>query len=104
MNQVLSVFITIPGVEAGAKAQSGTMSEMIELVVKASTIVQAVIFLLFFFIFACVFIIVYKYIQIRRAQHQTTQFLEVFWESKRLDEIYQTAEELKRYTLILSRK
>ncbi len=96
MNQVLSVFITIPGVEGAASSQSGTMAALIDLVVKASTIVQAVIFLLFFFIFACVFIIVYKYIQIQRAQRQTTQFLEVFWESKRLDEIYQTADDLNR--------
>jgi biopolymer transport protein TolQ len=55
-----------------------------------------VIFLLFLFIFICAFIIFYKYIQIRRAQRQTTRFLEVFWESKRLDEIYAAADELVR--------
>jgi biopolymer transport protein TolQ len=99
MNDVLSVGLTQAEIvmAAGANAQkSGTLEDLIQLVIEASTIVQAVIIVLFFFIFACAFIIVYKYIQIRRAQKQTMRFLEVFWESKRLDEIYQTADDMKQ--------
>ncbi|MCP4675350.1 MAG: flagellar motor protein MotA [Deltaproteobacteria bacterium] len=99
MNNVLSTFLaqaeTAPAHVAGT-AKAGTISELVRLVLEASPIVQGVIFLLFFFIFACAFIIIYKYILIRRAQGQTTKFLEVFWASKRLDEIYQAAEDLKR--------
>jgi biopolymer transport protein TolQ len=39
-------------------------------------------------------IIVKKYLQIRRAQDESVRFLETFWQSKRLDAIYQTAETL----------
>ena len=97
MNNVLSAFLAQEAAQpARAAPQAGAMSDLIRLVVEASPVVQFVIALLFFFIFACVFIIVYKYILIRRAQSQTSKFLEVFWESKRLDEIYQTAQDLKR--------
>jgi biopolymer transport protein TolQ len=97
MNYMLTTVLTqteIAGTSGGAKG--GTITELIYLIVEASAIIQAVIAVLFFFIFACAFIIVYKYIQIRRAQRQTIHFLEVFWESKRLDEIYQTADDMKQ--------
>ena len=99
MNNPLSTFLiqaTAGSAGVARTPKSGTVSELVRLVVEASPIVQAVIVLLFFFIFACVFIIVYKYIQIHRAQRQTTHFLEIFWESKRLDEIYQAADDMER--------
>ncbi len=102
MNNALSIFLaqaeTAPAHATGL-AKAGTISELVRLVMEASPIVQAVIILLFLFILVCAFIIVYKYILIRRAQSQTTKFLEVFWASKRLDEIYQAAEDLKRSPL-----
>ncbi len=39
-------------------------------------------------------IIVKKWLQIRRAQDASVKFLETFWQSKRLDAIYQAAESL----------
>jgi biopolymer transport protein TolQ len=39
-------------------------------------------------------IIVKKWLQIRRAQDESVKFLETFWQSKRLDAIYQAAEAL----------
>jgi biopolymer transport protein TolQ len=39
-------------------------------------------------------IILKKWLQIRRAQQQSIRFLEIFWQSKRLDAIYQAAENL----------
>ena len=58
--------------------------------------VIAVIGLLVLFILICVFIVVYKYIQVRRAHRQTGKFLNIFWASKRLDEIYQAADDFER--------
>jgi biopolymer transport protein TolQ len=99
MNNILGVFLAqATGGQAAAPtgAQAGTISDLIELILEASPVVKGVIILLILFILACVFIIVYKYILIRRAQNQTHRFMEIFWESKRLDEIYQAADDLKR--------
>jgi biopolymer transport protein TolQ len=43
----------------------------------------------------CLFVILYKLIQISQAQSQSVTFLDRFWESKRLDDIYRVAEGLK---------
>jgi biopolymer transport protein TolQ len=42
----------------------------------------------------CWAIIAKKWLQIRRAQDESVKFLETFWQSKRLDAIYQAAESL----------
>ncbi len=39
-------------------------------------------------------IIAKKYLQVRRAQEQSVRFLETFWQSKRLDSIYEAADRL----------
>jgi biopolymer transport protein TolQ len=102
MNQLVNVFLAAQdsggggGGSGGASATVGGLADMVALVTEASPIVKGVIWLLAFFILVCVFIIVYKFIQIGRAQRQTQRFLDVFWESKRLDEIYQTAEDRAR--------
>ncbi len=44
--------------------------------------------------FASWFIIGYKYVAIRRAMKESKIFADVFWQSKRLDEIYQEADRL----------
>ena len=53
-----------------------------------------VLFLLLGASAVCWAIIVRKWMQIRRAQDQSVKFLETFWQSKRLDAIYQAAESL----------
>ena len=92
MNIVLTTLVAQPGkgpAQGGIPmGQAGSMAELVRLVMESSPVVKGVIVLLFLFIFICAFIIFYKYIQIKRAQNQTNRFLEVFWESKRLDEIY----------------
>lgn len=45
------------------------------------------------------FVTVYKLIQISQAQSQSVSFLDRFWESKRLDDIYKVAEALKHSPL-----
>jgi len=88
--------VVLAGKAGKAISPSGSLAEMIRLVTEASPIVKGVIGLLFLFILACVFIIIYKFVQIRRARHQTQKFLDAFWESKRLDEIYSAAETFHR--------
>ncbi|HYD43067.1 MAG TPA: MotA/TolQ/ExbB proton channel family protein [Anaeromyxobacter sp.] len=64
-------------------------------IAKASGVVGlTVLFLLLGASAVCWAIIVRKWLQIRRAQDQSVKFLETFWQSKRLDAIYQAAEHL----------
>ncbi len=95
MNTILNTFLVESATTPG-KSSAGSISQMIQLVMDASPVVKGVIALLLFAILVCVFIIIYKFIQIRRAQSQTHRFLGVFWESKRLDEIYKAAEKHHR--------
>jgi biopolymer transport protein TolQ len=92
--EMTSVFLA--GAAGGAGKPAGSLVEMIRLVIEASPVVKGVIGLLGFFILACVFIILYKFVQIRRARRQTQKFLDAFWESKRLDDIYSAAETFHR--------
>ncbi len=94
MNSILTTFLVVKG--AAPATTAGSIDEMIKLMLEASPIVKGVMALLFIFIFVCTFIIFYKYIQIKRAQRQTAKFLEVFWESKRLDEIRDAADKFSR--------
>lgn len=75
---------------------AGSLDQMLALIMEASPIVKGVIALLVIFILSGVFIVVYKFIQLKRAHLQTGRFLEVFWASKRLDEIYQAADQFER--------
>ena len=96
MNEVLTTQIVTATAVTPVPGKAGGLDQMLRLIIEASPIVQAVIALLLFSIVFCCFIIMYKYIQIRRAQRQTNRFLDMFWESKRLDEIYEAAEDLGR--------
>jgi len=58
--------------------------------------VLGVVIILLLLVALCVFVIFYKLVHITQAQSQSITFLDRFWESKRLDEIYQVAEKLKR--------
>ena len=82
--------------DANVTPRAGSIAQLLQLVVEASPVVQGVIVLLVLFIVACCFIIVYKYIQLRRARRQTARFMNFFWDSKRLDKIYEAAEDLRR--------
>lgn len=95
MNTILNTFL-VEGAPGPSTGSAGSIAQMIRLVMDASPVVKGVIALLVFSILVCVFIIIYKFIQIRRAQSQTHRFLGVFWESKRLDEIYKAAEKHHR--------
>ncbi len=53
-----------------------------------------VVILLLTLIALCFFVIAYKLVHISKAQSQSIEFLDRFWESKRLDDIFRVAEGL----------
>jgi biopolymer transport protein TolQ len=59
-------------------------------------VVMVVLLILLFMSAACWGIIYYKWRFLKRAQLQSVEFLEIFWGSKRLDAIYQSAEKLQQ--------
>jgi biopolymer transport protein TolQ len=59
-------------------------------------IVGAVMLLLVAFSLVCWIIIIYKSVYLWLAQRESAKFLEAFWQSKRLDAIFQASEELRR--------
>ena len=79
-------------------AQMSTLLAAVDLVGLLSAskgIVLAVVVILLTLVALTLFVIVYKLIHISMAQSQSITFLDRFWESKRLDDIYRVAEQLK---------
>ena len=72
---------------------------MIKLLSASKGIVLGVVIVLLTLVALCIFVIIYKLIQVSQAQSQSVSFLDRFWESKRLDDIYRVAEELKHSPL-----
>jgi biopolymer transport protein TolQ len=70
--------------------------DLVGLLTASQGIVLGVVIILLLLVALCIFVIFYKLVHITQAQSQSISFLDRFWESKRLDEIYQVAERLKR--------
>ncbi len=96
MNPTQVVYASLATQAAPAGAVPGQQLDIIELVLDASPVVMGVLVLLAFFSLVSWYVIVYKYFSLKRAHSESHKFLETFWNSKRLDAIYQTAEDLKR--------
>jgi len=79
-----------------ATAPGGQDLDILSLVLNASGVVMGVLGLLCLFSLISWYIIIYKFVYLRMATSQSERFLEKFWSSKRLDAIYQTADEMKR--------
>jgi biopolymer transport protein TolQ len=62
---------------------------------EAKGVIMAVILIEAALVVLAAFVVIYKFIQISQAQAQSVTFLDRFWESKRLDDIYRVAEGLK---------
>lgn len=69
--------------------------DIIHLLFGAKGLVLVVAVLLVTSIFTTVFVILYKLIHLSQAQSQSITFLDRFWESKRLDDIYRVTDKLK---------
>ncbi len=70
--------------------------DLVGLLTASKGIVLGVVIILILLVALCIFVIFYKLIAISQAQGQSIRFLDRFWESRRLDEIYQAAEKMKR--------
>jgi biopolymer transport protein TolQ len=69
--------------------------DIVGMLMAAKGVPFVVVIILLALVVLCVFVILYKLIQISQAQSQSVTFLDRFWESKRLDDIYRVAEGLK---------
>lgn len=69
--------------------------DFVELMFGATGVVLGVVIILFLFVALTVFVVFYKLIHVSMAQAQSITFLDKFWDSKRLDDIYRVAEQLK---------
>jgi biopolymer transport protein TolQ len=80
-----------------ASAPSALLAEvdLIKLLTSSRGIVLGVVILLLLLVALCIFVIIFKFIQITMAQSQSVAFLDKFWKSKRLDDIYRVAEGAK---------
>ncbi|HYG66982.1 MAG TPA: flagellar motor protein MotA, partial [Anaeromyxobacteraceae bacterium] len=87
-------FDPIPLSRPFAVAGGGEGLDYLAIVTHSGPIGMGVLGLLVLASVMCWAIIAKKWLQIRRAQDQSVKFLETFWQSKRLDAIYQAAESL----------
>lgn len=69
--------------------------DLVKLLTASKGIVLGVVIILLLLVALCLFVVFYKLIHISMAQSQSITFLDKFWESKRLDDIYRIAEQLK---------
>ena len=70
--------------------------DLIGLLSASQGIVLGVVVILIALMVLTLFVIFYKMIHISQAQAQSIKFLDRFWQSKRLDDIYRVAEQLKQ--------
>ena len=76
-------------------AAGGEGLDYMEIVQHSGPVGMSVLLLLLAASAVCWAIIAKKWLQVRRAQDESVKFLETFWQSKRLDAIYQAAEALR---------
>ncbi|HJZ88073.1 MAG TPA: protein TolQ [Polyangia bacterium] len=70
--------------------------DILQLIVNASGVVLGVLALLIALSVISWYVIGYKSMYLSRAQAESARFLETFWQSKRMDAIYKTSEDLRR--------
>ncbi|HEX7487289.1 MAG TPA: protein TolQ [Anaeromyxobacteraceae bacterium] len=83
-----------PSIPLPLAAAAGGGLDYLEIVSHAGPVVLGVLVLLILASVVSWAIILKKWLHLRRAQDESVRFLETFWQSKRLDAIYQAAEAL----------
>ena len=83
-----------PSIPLPLAAAAGGGLDYFEIVSHAGPVVLGVLVLLILASVVSWAIILKKWLHLRRAQDESVRFLETFWQSKRLDAIYQAAEAL----------
>ena len=86
--------LAVPALSGRALAAAGEGLNYLEIARNSGAVGIAVLVLLLGASAVSWAIIVKKWLQIRKAQDQSIRFLETFWQSKRLDAIYEAAERL----------
>ena len=69
---------------------------ILDLLADATGVVMGTLVLLLLFSVISWYIIGYKFFYLRRAHSESLDFMDTFWQSKRLDSIYQAAQGFKR--------
>ncbi len=87
MNDVMQVYLAAIG-QVQPKADEGVLSLLLD----ADIVVQLVLLALIGMSVACWVIIFNKYSVTQKAMRQSTAFLDFFWRSKRLDQVYEQAD------------
>jgi biopolymer transport protein TolQ len=81
---------------ASGGAPAGKEMDLFQLVLSSGGVVLMVLFLLIAFFVVTTFVIGYKGYQLVRASQETDQFLDTFWQTKRLEEAFDRAKVLRR--------
>jgi biopolymer transport protein TolQ len=88
--------VVLAAAEAGGAERLDMLEVLRKSVEQGNWVVLGTLGLLVLFSLVSWYIIGYKWYYVRRAQNESIEFLETFWQSKRLDQIYQSSERLKR--------
>lgn len=90
MNDVMQVYLAV--------VSEATTSEpsLVVMILEAEPIIQAVLLLLVAMSLGCWAIIANKATAIYAATHQSDDFLDMFWRSRRLDHVYEQVDEFER--------
>jgi len=67
---------------------------VVELIFQADAVVQLVLLVLVFMSLACWVIIFNKFSMLRKASKNSQSFLDLFWKSRRLDQVYERADRM----------
>lgn len=89
MNEVMQVYLAVV-------AESSEPPSIVATILDAEPIIQLVLFLLMGMSLTCWAIIANKTAVIRRANRQSETFLDNFWKSKRLDQVYEQISQYER--------
>ncbi len=77
-------------------SQKGDFEAIAELLTQSRGVVLLVLLMLIGFSIVCWAIIIYKWYVLKQAQEQSFAFIDLFWESRRLDQTYVQSEEFPR--------
>jgi biopolymer transport protein TolQ len=84
----------MPGSSGGAD-QGVDSTNLVDLFIHAHIVVQSVMVLLALMFFVCIYIIIYKTMFVSRAGNESSRFLESFWRSRDIEQIYKQAQSLR---------
>ena len=79
-----------------AQGAGGHQLDLVQLVLSSGGVVLGVLFILITFSVVTTFIIGYKLFQLTRAANETEAFLDIFWQQKRLEPVYEQAKQHPR--------